>query len=134
MSLFPSYSRNHPRFSAFAEAVLRQAADLIALIPSLESGFSVDQAVGVQLDILGSSLFVPRQEGWDDETYRAIIRRKMKRVNWDGRNATVQDFLEEGESVTDNDDWTVTVQTPEPLPLPECELLPVPMGIKVNRT
>ena len=89
MSLFPSYTRDLPRFSALAEAVLRHATDLIALIPNLESGFSVEGAAGAQLDALGASFFTPRQLGWDDETYRNALRRKLKRVNWDGRNWTV---------------------------------------------
>ena len=131
MSLFPSYTRGLPRFSALAEVVLRQATDLIALIPNLESGFSVDSAAGAQLDALGASFFTPRQLGWDDETYRNALRRKLKRVNWDGRNGTVTEFLSDGDSVADHDDWTVTVRTSDPLPLPACDLLPIVIGEKV---
>ena len=131
MSLFPSYTRDLPRFSALAEAVLRQATDLIALIPNLESGFSVDDAVGAQLDALGASFFMPRQRGWDDETYRDVLRRKLKRVHWDGRNGTVSEFLSDGDSVADHDNWTVTVRTEDPLPLPACDLLPIVIGEKV---
>ena len=131
MSLFPSYTRGLPRFSALAEVVLRQATDLIALIPNLESGFSVDSAAGAQLDALGASFFTPRQLGWDDETYRNALRRKLKRVNWDGRNGTVTEFLSDGDSVADHDNWTVTVRTSDPLPLPACDLLPIVIGEKV---
>ena len=131
MSLFPSYTRGLPRFSALAEVVLRQATDLIALIPNLESGFSVDGAAGAQLDALGASFFTPRQLGWDDETYRNALRRKLKRVNWDGRNGTVSEFLSDGDSVADHDNWTVTVRTEDPLPLPACDLLPIVIGEKV---
>ena len=131
MSLFPSYTRGLPRFSALAEVVLRQATDLIALIPNLESGFSVDGAAGAQLDALGASFFTPRQLGWDDETYRNAMRRKLKRVHWDGRNGTVSEFLSDGDSVADHDDWTVTVRTSDPLPLPACDLLPIVIGEKV---
>ncbi len=131
MSLFPSYTRGLPRFSALAEAVLRQATDLIALIPNLESGFSVDGAAGAQLDALGASFFTPRQLGWDDETYRNALRRKLKRVNWDGRNGSVSEFLSDGDFVADHDNWTVTVRTADPLPLPACDLLPVVLGEKV---
>ena len=53
LALFPAFSREKPRFSALAETVLRQAADLIALVPSLASGFSFAFAEGVQLDTLG---------------------------------------------------------------------------------
>ncbi len=131
LALFPAYTRSLPRFSALAEAVLRQAVDLIALIPSLESGFSVEDSVGGQLDALGASFFTPRRPGWDDETYRDVLRRKLKRVHWDGRNETVSDFLFDGDSVADHDNWTVTVQTEDPLPVPACDLLPIVLGEKV---
>ena len=93
LSLFPACSRELPRFSALAEAVLRQVTDLAALVPETEAGFSFARAVGVQLDALGDSICVPRQSGWDDETYRGVLLRKLKRCRWDGTNATVKDFL-----------------------------------------
>ncbi len=129
LALFPAFSRGKPRFSALAEAVLRQAADLIALVPSLASGFSFAFAEGVQLDTLGESVFILRQPGWDDETYRAVLLRKLKLNTWDGSNETSFDYLEEGETFCDNGDGTVTVQTPAPLPTDG--LLPVPMGVKI---
>ena len=128
LNLFPAYSREKPRFSALAEAVLRQATDLIALIPNLESGFSVDSAAGTQLDALGASFFTPRQLGWDDETYRKVLLRKLKLNTWDGSNETSFDYLEEGETFCDNVNGTVTVRTPSPLPAEG--MLPVPMGVK----
>ncbi len=131
LALFPAYTRSLPRFSALAEVVLRQATDLIALIPSLGSGFSVEEAAGAQLDALGASFFTPRQLGWDDETYRNVLCRKLKRVHWDGRNETVFGFLFDGDSVAEHDDWTVTVQTGDPMPVPACDLLPVVLGEKV---
>ena len=131
LNLFPAYTRSLPRFSALAEAVLRQATDLIALIPSLGSGFSVEEVAGTQLDALGASFFTLRQLGRDDETYRNVLRRKLKRVCWDGRNETVSDFLFDGDSVADHDNWTVTVHTEDPLPVPACDLLPVVLGEKV---
>ena len=53
MNLFPAFSREKPRFAALAEAVLQQAADLMALVPQLASGFSFSSAEGVQLDVMG---------------------------------------------------------------------------------
>ena len=80
LSLFPGYTRSMPRFAALSEAVLRQATDLMALVPEVESGFSVAGAAGAQLDALGASFLTPRQLGWDDETYREVLRRKLKRA------------------------------------------------------
>ena len=129
LALFPAFSREKPRFSALAEAVLRQAADLIALVPSLASGFSFASAVGVQLDALGASVSIPRQEGWSDETYRAVLLKKLKLCTWDGTNETSFNFLDEGETLIDNCDGTVTATAS--LPLPANEVLPVPIGAKI---
>ena len=117
-----------PRFSALAEAVLRQAADLIALAPSLASGFSFASAAGIQLDALGSSVSVPRQEGWSDETYRAVLLKKLKLNTWDGTNETSFSFVEDGETFIDNCNGTVTAYSA--LPLPANEVLPIPIGVK----
>ncbi len=128
MNFFPAYSREKPRFSALAEAVLRQVMDLIALVPFLASGFSFDSAVGSQLDLLGASVSVPRQEGWTDETYRTVLLKKLKLDTWDGTNETSFDFLDDGETLIDNCNGTVTATTS--LPLPANEVLPIPLGVK----
>ena len=52
LAMFPAYTREMPRFSALAGAVLRQAADLMALVPGLVSGFSFAYAEGTRLDAL----------------------------------------------------------------------------------
>ncbi len=132
MSLFPAYTRDKPRFTALAQAVLRQAEDLTALVPSLESGFSFAQAVGVQLDCLGESVSVQRQEGWDDETYRAVLLKKLRLYTWDGTNETVSQFLDAGQSQHDNGDGSVTARAESPLPLPANEVFPVPIGVEIR--
>ena len=131
LSLFPAYVREMPRFMALAEALLRQVLDLAVLVNSINSGFSVGSATGVQLDALGESFSIPRQEGWDDETYRSVLQRKLKRFAWDGTNETSFDFLLSGETFRDNDNGTVTVGTGA-LPLPASELLPIPVGVKAE--
>ena len=88
LALFPAFSREKPRFAALAEAVLRQAADLIALVPQLASGFSFALAEGIQLDALGESVRIPRQAGWNDETYRKVLLKKLKLRTWDGTDET----------------------------------------------
>ena len=128
MNLFPAASREKPRFSALAEAVLRQAADLMALVPETAAGFSFARAEGDRLDALGESVFVPRKEGWEDETYRSVLLRKLKRNTWDGTNEAAFGFVAEGEAFCDNDDGTVTADTS--LPLEANEILPVPIGIR----
>ena len=128
MTLFPGYTRDKPRFAALASAVLSQVYDLIALVPELESGFSVACAVGIQLDALGVSLSIPRQEGWNDETYRDILLRKLSRNQWNGLNESAFEFVEEGETFSDNGNGTVTAATSAPVE--PGEVLPVPIGFR----
>ena len=128
MTLFPGYTRDKPHFAALAAAVLKQVNDLIALVPELESGFSVAHAVGAQLDALGASLSIPRQSIWSDETYRSILQRKLRRNQWNGLNDSSFGYVDEGETFTDNCNGTVTATTVEAVPAGE--VMPVPMGIK----
>ena len=128
MTLFPGYIRDKPRFAALAAAVLQQVNDLIALVPEMESGFSVAHAVGAQLDALGVSLSIPRQSGWNDETYRSILLRKLRRNQWDGLNDSAFEYIDAGETFTDNCNGTVTAVTVEAVPAKE--VMPVPMGVR----
>ena len=128
MTLFPGYTRDKPRFAALTAAVLQQVNYLIALVPEMESGFSVAHAVGEQLDALGVSLSIPRQSGWNDETYRSILLRKLRRNQWNGLNDSAFEYVDEGETFTDNCNGTVTAVTVEAVPAGE--VMPVPMGFK----
>ena len=87
---------------------------------------------GVQLDALGASAGIPRQEGWEDETYRRVLLRKPRIWSWDGTNETAGEFLLPGETLKDNGNNSVTVSAGL-LPLPAEELLPVPLGVNVIR-
>ena len=128
MTLFPGYTRDKPHFAALAAAVLQQVNDLIALVPELESGFSVAHAVGAQLDALGASLSIPRQSIWSDETYRSILLRKLRRNQWNGLNDSAFEYIDAGETFIDNCNGTVTAATVEAVPAGE--VMPVPMGFK----
>ena len=128
MTLFPGYTRDKPRFAALAAAVLQQVYDLIALVPELESGFSVAHALGIQLDVLGASVSIPRQSGWNDETYRSILLRRLRRNQWNGLNDSAFEYIDAGETFIDNCNGTVTATTVEAVPAGE--VMPVPMGFK----
>ena len=128
MTLFPGYTRDKPRFAALAAAVLQQVNDLIALVPEMESGLSVAHAVGAQLDALGVSLSIPRQSGWNDETFRSILLRKLRRNQWNGLNTSAFEYIDEGETFIDNCNGTVTATTVEAVPAGE--VMPVPIGFK----
>ena len=129
LSLFPGSSREHPRFMAFAGAVLRQAADLLALTASLQPGFSFAAAEGKQLDDLAAAVGLARESGMTDETFRQYLLAKLALWTWDGTNETVPAVLAaalSGSTQYDNQDSTVTV-TPAGI---RQELLPIPAGIR----
>ena len=131
LSLFPASTREHPRFMAFAEAVLRQAADLFPLIASLQSGYSFASAEGIQLDMLAESIGLRRESGMADEPFRQYLLAKLALWTWDGTNETVPAVLAAGlpgSTENDNQDGTVTV---EPAGIPR-EWLPVPAGVRIQ--
>ena len=129
IDMFPGSSRDKMRFMALAEAVLRQAADLSALVEAIQQGFSFALAEGAQLDALGESMDVPRENGMIDEEYRAFLLAKLSLWGWDGTNAGVPAALSglPGVTQTDNGDLTVTVSPAGT----RQDLLPVTAGVKV---
>ena len=132
MTLFPSASRNLPRFSALAEAVLSQVDDLIAVVQSLNAAFSVSGAVGIQLDALGASLGLPRPDGMSDADYRQLLAAKLSLWTWDGANDTAQVLLTRifpGSTICDNQNGTVTVHPVSALQSGR-QLYPVPAGVR----
>ena len=136
LNLFPPSSLAMPRFAALATVVLQQATDLQALIPALESGFSVGNGVGAQLDALGESAGVPRSSGMTDADYRQLLSMKFDLWGWDGTNETVPALVATmmpGASQADHGDLSVTVSIPSSVSLPDEpeELFPVPAGVRV---
>lgn len=132
MSLFPSYTRGLPRFSALAAAVLSQAEDLIAVAGALDGAYAVSSAAGAQLDALGASVMLPRPEGMPDEDYREVLRAKLILWTWDGANDTARDVMERicpGSALRDNGDGTVTVRAGSALQA-EQKLYPLPAGVR----
>ena len=130
MGLFSGAVRELQRFSALAQVILRQAEDLISLVPSLQSVFSIDTAEGVQLDLVGEMMGVPRSAAADssDDVYRAFMKAKLILWRWDGTNESVSALIAEafpgqGVTLTDNGDMTVTVEHAD-----SESLLPIPAG------
>ena len=128
LTLFPGSSRGHPRFMAFAGAVLRQAADLITLASSLQPGFSFASAEGVQLDAIASAIGLSREPGMTDEAFRQYLLNKLLLWTWDGTNEGVPAVLPEGVTVSDNGNGTVSVTPPGT----RTDILPVPAGVRVE--
>ena len=139
-TLSPSM-RALPRFSALAESLLTQVLDLYTLAESIPAAFSLENAAGLQLDALASSLGLSRSDTAagpeaDDETFRSFIRAKLALWRWDGSNEQIPAILSEAFpdtpiTYTDNCDMTVTVSGAADLPAAPESLLPVPAGVRL---
>lgn len=127
LALFPGASRGKARFMALAEAVLRQAVDLMTLIDSIQSGFSFATAEGEQLDAIAEAAGLNRGMGMTDEAFRAYLLQKLKLWTWDGTNVNAPVVLPTGVTETDNRNGTVTVSPAGT----RQDLLPIPAGVRV---
>ncbi len=127
LALFPGASREKERFMALAEAVLRQAVDLMNLVEMIQPGYSFASAEGKQLDGIAEAVGLARENGMTDEAFRQYALQKLKLWNWDGTNEGVSDVLPAGATETDNGNGTVTVSPAGTDPA----LVPVPAGVRV---
>ena len=133
MGLFTPAVRELPRFSALAEAVLKQASDLAACAEALPEAFSLQSAEGVQLDLLAAPPGLERPRGMTDEAFRNLLKAKLALWRWDGTCKDAAAILEEafpGYTLTDHGDGSVSLSGPEPVP--EKDLLPVPAGVSIR--
>ena len=131
LSLFPSASREKPRFMALAEVVLSQVMDLQNLVSQIRAGYAVGAAAGAQLDALAAAVGLRRVSGIEtDEAFRQYLLAKLCLWGWDGSNEGVPAALsaQPGVMVSDNGNGTVTVSPAGSDP----ELLPVPAGVSVS--
>ncbi len=138
MNCFSPSCRALPRFSALASAILAQAADLAALVPALDSCFSLESAEGVQLDVLAACCGIRREDvdaaGATDEQLRAWLRAKQARWRWNGTSAAAPSVLAEafpGREVRLRDGLNQTVSV-SGAPPGSAELLPVPAGVRIE--
>lgn len=130
LRLLSPHVRSQSRFSALAAAVFQQAVDLASSVESLPTAFSVENAVGKQLDIIGESVGVPRPgEDVLDTVYRQYLLGKFALWRWDGTNEMVPDVLSaalSGVSYNDACNLSVTFSAGTEA------LLPVPAAITCN--
>jgi len=95
ISLFPGATREHPRFMALAEALLRQVMDLQAAVAAIPAAFSLTGAVGAQLDVVAETMRLSRADSpagaaATDEQFRAFLLEKARSWKWDGTNGGEQ--------------------------------------------
>ena len=131
------HNRGKPHFSALAEAVLSQANDLFALLASLPSAWSLEVAVGPQLETLGAWVNIPRPPNASDDDYRLLLRARIAAQNWDGTNETLPGILAfafpgRTATLTDHQDGTVSATlSGEAPPFSLEELFPIPAGVRL---
>ena len=138
IGLLSGFVRGLPRFAGVAEAVMRQAEELMDVVRGIPEGFSVEAAEGVQLDLIGGAMGLKREDAADesDETFRGYIRAKLALWRWDGSNEGVENVLEEGLpgkeiEIRDLGDMMVgVIGDVEELPGRAEEVLPVPAGVR----
>ena len=135
LELFTSAVRRKERFMALAGAILGQANDLMVLVrEGFPQAYTLESAVGAQLDALGALADTPRPAGCGDEDYRFLLRARRAAQRWDGTNGGIPRTLEEAfpgrdARMTDNQDGSVTLRLAGPVPFPLDQLFPLPAGI-----
>lgn len=141
--------RNQPRAQATIQALARQAlCDNIAI--KIRDAFNLDDAIGVQLDIVGKYANVSRDvltfsggTSLDDNDFRTLIRLALVVHNCSGSLKDIDDILSTyfGNSVTLFDNTNMTLgyffnANIGSLPLIEAfvklDLLPRPMGVRLS--
>lgn len=93
ISLIPYASRTE-KFSSWTRQLLKPLKDIQKCAEQLLSNFSVDKAVGVQLDMVGELVSLSRTLSFapsdghsrvmDDDTYRMALRAHILKNNFDG--------------------------------------------------
>ena len=93
LALVESQHKVRPRFMAVLEKYLQPVVDAHNLSDALPEAFSVENAVGAQLDIIGQIVGVNRNYPYisgqtlarmDDDQYRLVIRATIAKNRWDG--------------------------------------------------
>lgn len=144
---------NSPKFIEWLTACLGPFDDASTCIDGMVTDFDLDTAIGTQQDILGVLLgAVPRKVPFqpsggvspvlDDDTYRLVLRAKIFLNQWDGKIESAERvfgtlFPGAHLSITDNQNMTMTITSPEGLTSIEKDLMahgylvPRPQGVGV---
>ena len=95
LDLITSEYQNSGNFLIWVSALLNKGFDISTLLDTLDTNFDIDNAVGSQLDMLGSIVGERRTVGFqpsnslspvlDDNTYRILLKAKIARNQWNGK-------------------------------------------------
>ena len=135
---------NAPEFNALLYVLLKKFDDVSQCLVQFDTAFDLDDAVGVQLDILGqiagASRTLPFQPSFsvspilNDTTYRIYIKAKIAQNQWDGTIDSLYQIwlsLFPGVSIViaDNQNMTATLDIGG---LPSTVLIDMIAGYAVN--
>lgn len=94
MDLITSQHNTKPRFTTWLASTLKIVADNISMTNSIPSNFDIDNAVGVQLDVLGQIIGRSRNLNFQpsdgssptlsDTNYQIALKAKIAQNQWDG--------------------------------------------------
>lgn len=100
ISLVTSEYRNSPKFLAFLTVLLKKFDDISQCLVAMDMAWDLDNAVGVQLDAVGSIVGANRTVGFqptggvspvlNDATYRVYIKARAAQNQWDGKIDSLQ--------------------------------------------
>lgn len=147
-----SEHRGKPKFEAWLCRTLTIVDHAYLFTKSIDSNFDLDNAIGIQLDILGESIgrertlkFQPQNTNpvLNDEYYRLLLKAKVAMNNWDGKIPSIYDiwdnmFDDLGLQIQDNQDMSFDAYITGFIDSIRQELIqrgyivPKPEGVRVN--
>src|SRR5260363_29792 len=110
LARIPAANRDKPKFRAVIEASVQPFVDLHNALASMPAAFDFDQGVGKQPH--DPTEGVTRR---DDDTYRLLLKAKIRANHWDGAPDSMADMLnaifgaDTHVFVQDNGDMSITV-------------------------
>lgn len=155
LDLITSEHAVRPNFVSYTKTFLDMLSPIIDGYNSYLTIFALSNAVGDQLDKLGSLIGLGRRlpiddpdipAVLDDETYRKVLTAKIYRDHWDGTTEGLDSifrvfFPDVPYEIVDNQDmsYQVTIIDPNITPLDfslisNGYIVPKPSGVKVNYT
>lgn len=154
LNIITSEHRGQPRYIAMLTAYLSKLQHVVNVLKAWDVHFHLEDAEGVQLDLLGEIIGRKRilnfqPEGYsarlDDDMYRLILKAKILQNQWDGTIQGIQQlfksvFPDQTLVLIDHQDMTMqatVVGLADPLQvqlLNHGYILPKPEGVRLNVT
>ena len=154
IGLITSEHSNKPKFVQYVSMLIQPLIDTQNFCDNIEVAFDVDNAAGVQQDILGEIVGVSRTLNFtpsngnpvlNDLDYQVLLKAKIAQNNWDGKIGSLQTIwgnLFPGGSIMilDNFDMSISVALSGSfsLVIRDCVrnglVVPKPEGVRLNYT